>query len=710
MIGLRRSSALLLIGAAAAAGDREALLEGVTAIGVPGVPGAVVAVGEAAVPVIAGRVAGRPGAVAAAARFGAGRVVVFGHDGYLTGDGAGAAHDTPRLVLNAIRWAAGGMPSPRVGALASESFVRMLVGRGLSVTRLADAVTDAGIAGVDVVCLDPARLSPGGERAVAAFTRSGGGLVAANTGWGWRQLHPGGSMTTDHPGNRMLAGCGLAWTELGLDGAADGRFHARTPLPASGPAAFAAVERGGPAGADAASLLLAAARCAAVPGSPFAARLAQWKAGHPAPPAPTPAAPLTPAGDPGAWLAFALAVDDALVAGPEALMPVPGSEIFPGAVPASARRVRRTVVVDMSRPGWLGTGLYAAPGARLTITLPPGAQAARLGLRIGAHTDELWALDDWKRAPAIARGWPLDTPRRRVGNGWGGPVYVAVPEGFARGRVPVTIDGAVELPRYVKGVTPAAEWNSRLRTLPAPWAELEGDRVVLTVPAEVARGVRDPGRVLAFWDRVLAAQADLAGERPHPRRKERIVADVQISAGYMHSGYPIMTQLDAAEVMVDPHRLMTDRRGGPGWGLFHELGHNLQRDDWTFDGTREVTCNLFTLYVLDRICGIPPRESRGELRPERRLAGATWERWTADPFIGLQPYVILQEEFGWEFYRKIFTRYRNIEEADRPVTDVDRMERWVKETSAVAGRDLGEFWKGWGLPVSAAPAAATPAH
>ena len=25
--------------------------------------------------------------------------------------------------------------------------------------------------------------------------------------------------------------------------------------------------------------------------------------------------------------------------------------------------------------------------------------------------------------------------------------------------------------------------------------------------------------------------------------------------------------------------------------------------DWTFDGTGEVTCNLFSLYVMDKLCG-----------------------------------------------------------------------------------------------------------
>ena len=89
------------------------------------------------------------------------------------------------------------------------------------------------------------------------------------------------------------------------------------------------------------------------------------------------------------------------------------------------------------------------------------------------------------------------------------------------------------------------------------------------------------------------------------------MADVQLSGGYMHSGYPIMTHLDVATgrdgqlaKVLDLERL---KREG-SWGHFHELGHNRQEGAWTFAGTGEVTCNLFTLYAMDTVVGIEPWE------------------------------------------------------------------------------------------------------
>ena len=100
---------------------------------------------------------------------------------------------------------------------------------------------------------------------------------------------------------------------------------------------------------------------------------------------------------------------------------------------------------------------------------------------------------------------------------------------------------------------------------------------------------------MTWWDGVMDACADLATIPRVRERPERYVADEQISAGYMHAGYPIMTHLDAAPRFVDLANLST--KGD--WGMFHEMGHNHQHRDWTFGGTTEVTCNLFSLYCME---------------------------------------------------------------------------------------------------------------
>jgi hypothetical protein len=217
--------------------------------------------------------------------------------------------------------------------------------------------------------------------------------------------------------------------------------------------------------------------------------------------------------------------------------------------------------------------------------------------------------------PEITVSQPLDAPETRVANAFGGPVYLEVPEKASGFMLPVTIKGAVGAPRFVLGKTSHEEWL-RQRAKAAPWTELECGRVVLSVPSEHVRKLDDPTPLAHFWDRVVEAEDELAGTAHLRRRPERIVADVEISAGYMHSGYAIMTHLDAAAQGTDLEKMKAG-----AWGYFHELGHNHQSTDWTFEGTTEVTCNLFSLYVCEKLCGLPPGTGHEAMTPAAKAEG-----------------------------------------------------------------------------------------
>lgn len=69
-----------------------------------------------------------------------------------------------------------------------------------------------------------------------------------------------------------------------------------------------------------------------------------------------------------------------------------------------------------------------------------------------------------------------------------------------------------------------------------PWGELATDNIILTVPTENLKTLEDPEPLLQLWDEMMQAVARLAAQ-PFPfQRPERIVADVQISAGECSRG------------------------------------------------------------------------------------------------------------------------------------------------------------------------------
>ena len=374
-------------------------------------------------------------------------------------------------------------------------------------------------------------------------------------------------------------------------------------------------------------------------------------------------------------------------------------------MPRTAPRIAsRTVAIDTAVPQWHSTGLYAAPGEPIRVSLPPEAVDKGFGVRIGCHTDSLWHHDKWQRAPEISRREPLKLAQTTAANPFGGLIYIDVPDKITPGTLQVTIAGAVEAPHYVHGKTSVLDWKNRIRNHPAPWAELETKKIILSVPSEKIRQLEDPDALMALWDRILDAEADLS-TIPHDRRRpERIVPDTQISAGYMHSGYPIMTFLDRSV----EHSLSTAELSQGSWGHFHELGHNHQQGDWTFDGTTEVTCNLYSLYVMETVCGKPPGQGHDAMKPEavdKRLRGYLgmtdkFPRWKSDPFLALTMYHQLRTGFGWETYKKVFAQYLALPKSERPKNDDEERDQWLVRFSRACGKNLGPFFEAWGVPTT----------
>jgi len=278
--------------------------------------------------------------------------------------------------------------------------------------------------------------------------------------------------------------------------------------------------------------------------------------------------------------------------------------MFPGSPPEGTPHTNRSVTIDPGTVGWKSTGAYAEPGRVVAVKIPKELAGKGLAVRIGCHKDTLYHKDKWSRAPEITMSRRLDAATTSIASAFGGPVYIDLPDGAATEPFEVTLKGVIAAPMFVLGQTDPDQWRRTIRNAPAPWAELVTDKVILSVPSSSIRDLDDPEALMVFWDRVMDAAADLATISRTRRRPQRYVADVQISAGYMHSGYPIMTHLDAAADMTQLDRLS---RGS--WGLFHELGHNHQKGDWTFSGTVEVTCNLFALYIIDTVCTPPPRRA-----------------------------------------------------------------------------------------------------
>ncbi|MBC7350739.1 MAG: hypothetical protein H5U08_00120 [Thermogutta sp.] len=699
--------------------ERSAILAGVNEVAIdPGaVAGPLCVVGERAFPVLLGRKGNGLQPVVAAGYWGAGRVVAFGHTAAFWTDKALADWQTRRFLLNCLRWA-GGPATPlnvavyRMPSLATQ--LRNAPEFRYQQVRVMDwnYLNPNFFPQTHVLIVNSHDLSPQTISLVSGFVRQGGGLLVSGLGWGWLQLNPGKNLKHDFPGNALLAEPGIFWADGYLERTARKGF---TNLGVPG-REYHALEAARLLAADSgkrnslpSSLIEQASQTVALALSvipddhPLKERIALSGSAVQAV-VPTPQSPVRKS-DTVARATLRLQVLEALQADREGVAH-PAAAVFPGSVPPGSPRVSRSVTLDPTTPGWQSTGLYAVAGEPITVELDVPAAVGGVFVQIGCHTDRLWHLDEWKRVPEIVKRTTISSPRIRVVSPFGGLVYLGMVRPNPQlGQVTCRIDGAIEAPVYFHGQTSLQDWR-RIRLRPAPWAELVSRRIILTLPSEYVRDLDEPDRVMDFWTAVIEACDRLAGGPPRPDA-QRIVCDVQISAGYMHSGYPIMTHLDIAPVLVNVDRLRANGHGGV-WGLFHEIGHNYQSADWTFQGTGEVTNNLFTVYVFDHLCHIPREKTHPALEQHVRLrrrqayfaAGAPFERWQADPFLALDMYLMMQEAFGWEPFQKTFAEYRTLRQDERPRTDQEKRDQWLVRFSRAVGRDLSGFFQMWGIPVS----------
>ena len=418
-----------------------------------------------------------------------------------------------------------------------------------------------------------------------------------------------------------------------------------------------------------------------------------------------------PADDKEAHEQWAKRIDAYMNLPVDRVTPHPAAADFPGAVPADAPTVTRDVSVALNLPRWHSTGLYAAPGAKVTIRVSPADAARGLGIEIGSHTDRLTALAKWVRFPRISRRFTITAPVTTVANAFGGLIYIDVPRdpelggrrfatygGYGwldehpaavRGEARVRIEGAVAAPLFVLGQTTPDQWRQQLEQCRAPWGELQSDRIVLTVQTKHLGSIADPAALLRFWGRVIDTEAQLAGWSAQPAPPERIVVDRDISAGWMHSAYPVMAHLQTEHDLINLPVLQA--KGD--WGYFHELGHNHEGQAYTFGGDYvEVDVNLFSMYVMQQLVGREMTAHPALAHMDRVLDARLGPAKKSDAWGNLSMYVETVQAFGWPALQRTIASYSAPGGSDGIKTRDQKMDQWVLRYSQATGRNLVAYY------------------
>ncbi|KAK9961902.1 hypothetical protein ABG768_007300 [Culter alburnus] len=633
----------------------------------------------------------------AGAYYGQGRVILVSHESYLSRDSLST------FMINAIKWLDEGRTGV-IGILPSLKAAHAVLNKSGLDCQLTDLREDLSV----YVCTS---YSDAQCAEIQEFVAEGGGLLIGGHAWHWAKTHPGCNVMTEYPGNHILNKMGLSLLGNTLGGGLykapeiehwcrEG-YHFRRMLQrfaehVSQGKELTDHEQGclKQLGCDCANYLHMRSYDSAAYTSVLALLTdIVKKVGVPQV---CSNCPVESAKD---HLMLHIGTEVYKVSpNPDALLPYIIKD-RPDLPTVSNARVRISANTAAGEE-WISTGLYLSPGMKTFIEIPPEIVGKNWQVQLGCQTDNIGGANVLKRAPVVHERFPLNKQMVQVRNLWGGLIYLIAPPQNKVDGVEIVVHVSVQAPYFKSGETSVADWVSRIRSAPAPWAELEFENIIITLESEFIRNLDRPDEVATLWDTIMRSVADLAARPAKFPRKERFVADVQISRGFMHSGYPIMMHSISAPGLINVEEAYKSGL----WGAIHELGHNQQRRVWEFPPhTTQCTCNLWSVYVHEEVLRMNRANAHPAMTLKNRQARIkmycsggkdlkSWSVWTA-----LETYMQLQEKFGWDAFKKVFAAYHNI--SGVPDDNAGKMNLYAETFSKVVKLNLCPFFKAWGWPI-----------
>ncbi|MBW4201861.1 M60 family metallopeptidase [Enterobacter cloacae subsp. cloacae] len=357
------------------------------------------------------------------------------------------------------------------------------------------------------------------------------------------------------------------------------------------------------------------------------------------------------------------------------------------------------------------TGYMVKKGEVLVIDLEyPADVKPTVELFVSQPDDRTYKFSHAYRKP-LARGENIITSEK------GGIVYFALFSNPVKGDIKVNLEsGGEPFPRYSLGVNRDQDWTSMLDAYPdSPYVELLSNKVMLTLRKDKAIQFipsTGPDTMLKDWDNIIGLAEKQYGltEENTTSVNQKIahrfhwvdgislpgVDNPDGCTGYMNAWtWRLQTCSDEAIGDVVNHKTLTTN----AWGAWHELGHQFQMKPMTWDGLTEVTVNLTSLY-MQRSFGLASRlETSGEwdkkIFPYLKQSNKDFN--SQGVFTKLGMFWQLDLTFGNDFYSRLGKLYRELPTAQQPTTSVQKIQKFILETSRVAGYDLTPFFKQWGL-------------
>ena len=683
----------------------------------------------------------------------AARAVVCAHDGILTSTGAAPTADTAsmlNLVEAAAKWASRKTNPSTITVGCGEGISNAFwADRGYSTKSVSTTMdfSTSDLSGVDVFVFHfHAGYTASALAKIQAFTANGGGIVCGATPWAlttgltdaanvlapfgltldhypyWNIVEPLGPPTLDFAATVSTTAPSTLYSALN---GSEALIREK-----AGTRSMSLLEKS--IAANSISQVIALRKDIALLNS----RLETLDSSYGII-APTAANPLEKASQPvEAMLArYQSGKYDALT--PAQLFAHPCADDFPGA-PLAGGTVSRNISVNGNtaadfymnqgdKPVRFETGVYAAPGATITVTIPANKVAAGLQAHISPNgtEDESWNQDTWTFFPKLWRRVPLTATTTQTGNVLGGLVTILVPAGSNLGTFNVSVSGGIPAPTFTLGVNTEAQWNNTLKNHPAPFGFIRTDKLTIYVERQQLAALSNPLAVANHWKTVMDTADEYYGYTPWRKRGEAMSSSRYVSAGLAYAGYPTENGWGTG----GQDEFLNHAVENGSWGNYHELGHGYQDnfdDAFGIATNAEVDVNLMPAMLYSMVHHISPWENKvtqfynAETRNASRAAfmarpaaEQTWDHACDfnETVAAYDFYFTIGEAFGWQTYRTAFSRLMNhlqnpAASTDTPLKNLNpndpnfKRNRFYILFCDATGRNLDAYFRRYGLGVA----------
>ena len=237
---------------------------------------------------------------------------------------------------------------------------------------------------------------------------------------------------------------------------------------------------------------------------------------------------------------------------------------------------------------------------------------------------------------------------------------------------------------------------------------VEGENVIVSMPYKFWGKCKKPVDFIKQLDAVYNVYANLTdGIQPFDGNKI-LILNIDNMTFHMSSGNPILSRQDRIEYILT--ELEKSNYKNPSWGLMHELGHDFiafgMKHYFVFgNGDNECWAEFFALYACQQLGLEPDKEPKWkEIATAYHKSGEhNFERIkNGEPLmIGFLDHI--QDQYGWDVYKKLFKRYAELIRENKcpDFNDTNKkVDLFVKELSLAAGVNFYPYFERWGFPVS----------